>query len=90
MQRIKGGKNMSRQELLKLTNMVYDVGESTEHFISMDFDTRKEYVDLYIFDKNPNLDLDIVDSITVYSLDEEALAWIERWTERLRKERVEV
>lgn len=79
---------MTRSELLKITNMIYDVGESPEHYASMDIYTdSNRKVHLYIFNKDGS---GIDDSISIDSLDTEAVAWIERWTERLRKERVQV
>lgn len=77
---------MTRSELLKITNMIYDIGESPEHYANMDTYTDKGCrVYLYIFKQDGS---GIDDSISINSLDDEAIAWIERWTERLRKERV--
>lgn len=82
---------MTRADFLKIANMVFDIGESSEHFIDLDYETRHKEVGLYVFKKDyDGTETSIEDSITIESLDEEAVAWIERWTAALRKERVMV
>lgn len=82
---------MTRAEVLKVINMVFDIGESPEHYIDCDYETRHKDIDLYVFKKDyDGPETAIEDSITISKLDEEAMAWIERWTAALRKERVQV
>lgn len=78
---------MTRAEILKVANMIFDIGESSEHYVDMEYCTKRSEVSLYVFKKYDDTSR-IADSITINSLDEEAMAWIERWTAALRKERV--
>ena len=80
---------MTRAELLKITNIVYDIGQSPEHFVDIDYETRHKEAGIYVFKKEyDGSGTSIEDSITIWNLDEEALAWLTRWAERIRKERV--
>ena len=82
---------MTRTELLKVTNRMYDVGASPEHYASMDFCAKRNELTLYIMaNDSEGLTNGVEDSITIDKLDSEAVAWIERWTAALRKERVQV
>ena len=80
---------MTREEIIKVAGMVYDVGESTEHFISMDYSSKYSESTVTVFKKEyGGWAGGIVDSITIKEFDEEAQAFFTRWTERIRKERV--
>lgn len=80
---------MTKAEFLKIANMAFDIGESADHFMDMDYDTRWGEIQLYVFNKTEDGNSDgITDSLTVNELDEEVIAWITRWTETIRKERV--
>ena len=82
---------MTREEILKAINMMYDVGASPEHYASVDFCAKRNDLNLYIMaNDSEGLTNGVEDSITIDKLDSEAVAWIERWTAALRKERVQV
>ena len=81
---------MTREEMIKVAGMVYDVGESSEHFTSMDYSSKYSEATVTIFKKEyGGWSGGIVDSITIKTIDEEAKAFFTRWQERIRKERMQ-
>ena len=80
---------MTKAVFLKIANMVFDIGESADHFVNLDFDTNNTYLQLYVFNKTEDGGTSgIADNIVAYELNEEVVAFISRWTETIRKERV--
>ena len=80
---------MTKEELMIIAGMVHDIGESEKHHITMDYSSSLGFVTLYVHKKDGKGYSDgIEDSIDIMSLDAEAKAFLSRWTETLRKERV--
>lgn len=80
---------MTKADLLTIAGAVHDIGESAEHYVEFEFTPHRQEMQLYVFNKDADGNSDgITDSLSVQKYDAEVRAWLTRWTERIRKERV--
>lgn len=87
---------MSKEDLQKVLDLVFEIGESEDHFVDFDFFTRTYsasykhgyycYVTVHRSDKNGH-SKEVCDSMDIDSLNERALTWLEYWKLTIAEER---
>ena len=90
-------KGLSKEQLMLLLGMVYEIGESSEHFVDFDYSTKTyndlwvygTYVSIYIHERDSvtGISKQVCDSMDVSAVNELVMNWLTSWKSRIEKER---
>lgn len=88
---------LSKEQLMLLLGMVYEIGESSEHFVDFDYSTKTyndlwvygTYVSIYIHERDPvtGRSKQVCDSMDVSTVNELVMNWLTSWKTRIEQER---